>query len=151
VLSNPHDGFLMPINVTKSPWACDGVTMTSDEKQSLSRSATHHLNVSKAFFRALCDAIGELSIKASDLYSFRRLLIYVLADRKDDLYHLDAGVLDDLCNPDKVTGTIRLSVRIDSRHNDLLRDFRDYAEAKLYRPVSVAEAVRVCIYAVTSR
>jgi hypothetical protein len=107
--------------------------------------------VSKAFFYALCGAISERSMNTLELYSFRRLLTYVLAGRNDLLYRIDTGVLDDLCNAERVSGDIRLTVRIESKHNDLLRAFREDAEGKLGRPVSVAEAVRVCVFAVAGK
>jgi hypothetical protein len=123
--------------------------MSAEEERDQSRSATHHIKVSKAFFRALCGAISELSIRTSDLYSFRRLLTHVLASPGPPVYRVDAAILDRLCNTHEVNGGIHLTVRIESHHNDLLREFREHAEAQLGRPVSVAEAMRVCIFIVT--
>lgn len=125
--------------------------MTGDEAQDRSRNATHHIKVSKAFFRALCDAISEISISTLDLYSFKRLLIHVLANPSAPLFRVDTAVLDRLCDLEKLSGDIRLTVRIESGHNDLLREFREYAEAKLARPISVTEAMRVCVYTVTGK
>jgi len=86
-------------------------------------------------------------MKRLDLYSFRRLLGNVLASPLRPLYAVHTDLLEELCDGEKVSGDIHLTVRIDSRHNDLLREFRDHAESKLGRPVSVAEAMRVCVFA----
>jgi len=124
--------------------------MDGDDIHEPSRNATHHIRVSKAFFGALCAAISELSMNTLDLYSFKRLLTFVLASPDRPLLRLNTAVLNELCDAEKVTGDIRLTVRIESRHNDLLREFREHAEAKLGRPVSVTEAMRVCVHAVTA-
>jgi hypothetical protein len=125
--------------------------MDEDEVHERSRSATHHIKVSKAFFGALCGAICELSMQTDDLYSFRRLLSFVLANPVSPLFGTDSVVLDRLCDADKVNGNIHLTVRIESRHNDLLREFREHAEAQLGRPVSVAEAMLVCVHTVAAK
>lgn len=122
-----------------------------EENREAIRSATHHLRVSKPFFYALCGAICELSTQRHDLYSFRRLLGSVLVNPLRPLYAVNADVLDGLCQAESVSGDIHLTVRIDSRHNDLLREFREHAELQLGRPVSVAEAMRVCVFTITDK
>lgn len=123
--------------------------MVGEEVLHRSRFATHHLRVSKAFFSALCGAISEISMQTNELYSFRRLLTLVLANPVSPLFRMDRAVLDRLCNPETVNGNVHLTVRIESRYNDVLREFREHAEAELGRPVSVVEAIRVCVHAVT--
>lgn len=125
--------------------------MDGDGIQQRSRNATHHIRVSKAFFSALCGAISELSMYTLDLYSFKRLLTFVLTNPDAPLFRLNTAVLDDLCDIQKVSGHIRLTVRIESRHNDLLREFREHAEAQLGRGVSVTEAMRVCVHTIITK
>jgi len=48
--------------------------------------------------------------------------------------------------PDDLAGSVRINLRLDSRVNDRLREFREHAALLLGRPVSVAEAINACIY-----
>jgi hypothetical protein len=112
------------------------------------RSATHNLRVGHRFFGELCQALHTLSVQQSDLYSFRRLVARVLQDPAKPVCRLDAAVLDAICRPDQVHGRIRLALRIDSSTNDLLREFRELAAARLGRQVSVGEALAACLHAV---
>lgn len=110
--------------------------------------ATHRLQVNAATFRALSQALFNLSARELTTCSPRRLLTYVLNDVDRPLFGLSINELNGLCSPDALMGTVRVNVRIDSSVNDRLREFRDYAEQQLGRPVSVLEAVHACIYVI---
>ncbi|MDR3438808.1 hypothetical protein [Telmatospirillum sp.] len=108
--------------------------------------ATHRLQISEAAFKALILAIYHQSARELDICSPRRLLTAVLKDKENRLSRLDDQQLHRLCNCDVVTGRLAINIRIDSSVNGLMRSFRDHAERRLGRPVSVAEAVYVCSY-----
>lgn len=108
--------------------------------------ASHHLRMSPEMFRALALAIYTLSVRELETCSPRRLLTEVLNDPGKPIFKLSVRRLDATCRLDKIMGAVKLSVRIDSAANDRLREFREYAEGKLGRPVSVMEAVNVCIH-----
>ena len=107
--------------------------------------ASHHLRMNPEMFRALAFALYTLSVRQLETCSPRRLLTHVLNDPKLPIFRLNVKSLDETCRLDKLIGAVKLSVRIDSTTNDRLREFREYAEGKLGRPVSVVEAVNVCL------
>ncbi|MFD2780357.1 hypothetical protein ACFS32_03595 [Novosphingobium pokkalii] len=49
-------------------------------------------------------------------------------------------------SPRSLVGEVAINIRIDSRINDRLRDFRDDAGRKLGRSVSVIEAINACAH-----
>jgi|GEM_PF-4131967 len=108
--------------------------------------ATHRLQLSEAAFMALVLAIYHQSARDLGICSPRRLLTAVLKDKGNRLFRLDDGQLATLCNRDLVAGRLAINIRIDSSVNTLLRRFRDHAEHRLGRSVSVAEAVYACSY-----
>ena len=108
--------------------------------------ATHRLQISEATFNALMLAIYHQSLRDLDFCSPRRVLTAVLKDKENRLYRIDDAQLDRLCNYDAVTGDLQVNIRIDSSINGLMRRFREHAEHRLGRPVSVAEAVHACSF-----
>jgi hypothetical protein len=54
--------------------------------------------------------------------------------------------LDGICRHDALVGEVAVNIRIDSRVNDRLRDFRDDAGRRLGRSVSVIEAINACAH-----
>ena len=107
--------------------------------------ASHHLRMNAETFRALAEALYKMSARDLQTCSPRRFLTAVLSDPKAKVFGLKTKKLDKLCQLEKLTGAVKLSIRIDSATNDRLRELREYAEAKLGRPISVLEAVYVCI------
>ena len=112
--------------------------------------ATHRVHVNALTFRALSEALFNISVLEHVTCSPRRLLTKVLTDPDNHIFNLSVNELEEICNADTLIGTIRLNIRIDSIVNDRLREFREYAEAQLGRPASVLEAINACIY-VTNR
>lgn len=107
--------------------------------------ASHHLRMNAETFRALAEALYKMSAKDLQTCSPRRFLTQVLTDPKAKAFALKTKKLDKLCQLEKLTGAVKLSIRIDSATNDRLRELREHAERELGRPVSVLEAVYVCI------
>jgi len=108
--------------------------------------ATHRLQFSEAAFKALMLAIYYQSMRDLSICSPRGLLTAVLKDTENRLFRVDDGQLARLCNSDAVAGGVILHIRIDRSVNLLMRRFRDHAERRLGRPVSVAEAVHACSF-----
>jgi len=108
--------------------------------------ATHRLQISEAAFKALVLAIYHQSMRDLSICSPRRLLTAVLKDTENRLFRLDDRQLARLCNSDVVAGRLVINVRIDQSANTRMRRFRDHAERRLGRPVSVAEAVHACSF-----
>lgn len=108
--------------------------------------ATHRLHLSEAAFKALALAIYHQSMRDLGICSPRRLLTEVLKDKENRLSRLDDGQLARLCNCDAVAGRLVINIRIDQSVNIAMRRFRDHAERRLGRPVSVAEAVHACSF-----
>lgn len=112
------------------------------------KSATHNLHVSYRFFETICRAINMLSVQQHELYSLRRLVMRILGNPGRPLYTLDNKTLEAICQPHRVSGGVRLTLRIDSAANDRLREFREHAEHSLGRPVSVGEALLACAHVI---
>ena len=109
--------------------------------------ATHRLYISEAAFKSLVLAIYHLSVREFDICSPRRLLTEVLKGAESPLSRLDDGQLNRVCDSSVVSGRLRVTIRLDSSVNDLMREFRENAEYRLGRSISVAEAVYACSYA----
>ena len=108
--------------------------------------ATHRLHISEAAFRSLVLAIYHVSVRERDICSPRRLLTVVLNAPENPIFQLENSLLNRLCDSDVVAGQLQINIRIDSAVNDQMRLFREHAERRLSRPVSVAEAVYACSY-----
>lgn len=108
--------------------------------------ATHRLHISEAAFRSLVLAIYHVSVRERDICSPRQLLTAVLNAPESPLLQLEGNLLNRLCDSDVVAGRLQINIRIDSAVNDQMRLFREHAELRLGRPVSVAEAVYACSY-----
>lgn len=108
--------------------------------------ATHRLQISEAAFKALVLAIYRQSLRDLDFCSPRGVLTAVLKDEEDRLSRLDDRQLDKVCDVGAVEGPLRVNIRLDSSINDLMRRFREHAELRLGRSISVAEAVHACSY-----
>jgi len=108
--------------------------------------ATHRLLLSEAAFKALVLAIYHQSMRDLAICSPRGLLTAVLKDTENRLFRLDDRQLARLCNSDVVAGRLVINVRIGQSANVRMRRFRDHAERRLGRPVSVAEAVHACSF-----
>lgn len=122
-----------------------------EHQKASAAQATHRLHVNQRVFRALSEALFNLSVRELATCSPRRLLTHVLKDPDRPLFRLKNNELDGICNPDTLIGSVRINIRIDSSANDLLREFRDYAEKQLGRPVSVLEAIHACVYVVNGQ
>ncbi|MDE1918296.1 MAG: hypothetical protein KGJ57_20460 [Sphingomonadales bacterium] len=59
--------------------------------------------------------------------------------------------MDAVCRAEILTGRVKVNIRVDSSVNDRIREFREYAQRRLGRPVSVIEAVNACAYAMNGR
>ena len=108
--------------------------------------ATHHLHINAVVFRALSLALHNLSVRELEIYSPRRLVTHVLEHPENLIFQLPVDVLNRICRPDDLAGSVRINLRLASRVNDRLREFREHAALLLGRPVSVAEAINACIY-----
>lgn len=119
----------------------------SGDSNRLQAQTAHRLMMSPTSFGALSLAIHNLSVRELELCSPRRLLTSVLQDGDAPLLRLSVNELERICHPDSLTGKVKLNIRVDSSVNDRLREFREHAERRLGRPVSVIEAVNACAYA----
>jgi len=123
---------------------------SGDIKGSKAQTA-HRLMMNPSTFKALSLAIHNLSVRELELSSPRRLLTSVLQDDGRLLLGLSINELDAICHADRLAGQVKLNIRVDSSVNDQLRQFREYAEQRLGRPVSVIEAVNACVYAMNDQ
>jgi hypothetical protein len=123
---------------------------SEDSKSSKSQTA-HRLMMSPTTFKSLSLAIHNLSMRELELCSPRRLLTSVLEDGDGPLLQLSINELDAVCRAENLTGRVKVNIRIDSSINDRIREFREYAQRRLGRPVSVIEAVNACAYAMNGR
>lgn len=110
--------------------------------------AAHRVRMNPATFRAMSLALFNLSVRELQTCSPRRLLTHVLTEPNRSIFNVNINELDELCNPDRLTGTVRVNIRLDSAVNDRLRKFREQAERQLGRPVSVLEAINACIHVI---
>lgn len=101
-----------------------------------------------ATFRAMSEALFNLSVRELETFSPRRMLTHVLSNPANPLFKLEFSELDRICNADTLMGSIRVNIRLDSSINDRLREFREHAEQLLGRSVSVLEAIQACIYVI---
>jgi len=108
--------------------------------------ATHRLQISEAAFRELALAIYHQSLRDFAFSSPRQVITAVLNAPENRLYQLDDAQLDQICDIDVVEGRLRVNIRLDSNTNDRMRSFRDHAEHRLGRPVSVVEAIHACSF-----
>lgn len=106
------------------------------------------VRMNPATFRALSLALFNLSVRELQTCSPRRLLTHVLSDPQRSIFKLKINDLDELCNLESLSGTVRVNIRLDSSVNDCLREFRENAEGQLGRSVSVLEAINACIYVI---
>jgi len=127
------------------------VESKAEHRKASPAQATHRLHVSQCAFRTLSEALFNLSVRELATCSPRRLLTHVLKDPDRPLFKLKINELDGICRPDTLIGSVRINIRIDSSANDLLREFREYAEKQLGRPVSVLEAIHACVYVVNGQ
>lgn len=102
--------------------------------------------MSPAAFRALSLALHNLSSRELELCSPRRLLSTVLSSSREEIFHIALSDLERVCHHDALVGQVAINIRIDSRINDRLRDFRDDAGRRLGRSVSVIEAINACAH-----
>jgi len=102
--------------------------------------------MSPAAFRALSLALHNLSSRELELCSPRRLLTTVLSSSGREIFDIPLSDLDGICRHDALIGEVAINIRVDSRINDRLRDFRDEAGRRLGRSVSVIEAINACAY-----
>lgn len=119
--------------------------LSGDSHHPRSQTA-HRLKMSPAAFRALSLALHNLSSRELELCSPRRLLTTVLSSSRREIFHIPLSKLDGICRHDALVGEVAINIRIDSRINDRLRDFRDDAGRKLGRSVSVIEAINACAH-----
>ncbi|KUR74240.1 hypothetical protein AQZ50_18215 [Novosphingobium sp. Fuku2-ISO-50] len=54
--------------------------------------------------------------------------------------------MEAICRHDALIGEVQVNIRVDSKINDRLRDFRDEAGRRLGRSVSVIEAINACAH-----
>lgn len=127
------------------------VDSKAEHRKASPAQATHRLHLNQRAFRALSEALFNLSVRELATCSPRRLLTHVLKDPDQSLFKLKINELDRICRPDTLIGPVRINIRIDSSANDLLREFREYAEKQLGRPVSVLEAIHACVYVVNGQ
>lgn len=114
-----------------------------------SAQAAHRVHMNPAMFRAMSQALFNLSVRELETFSPRRMLTHVLSEPGNPVFKLEINELDRICNSDLLAGSIRVNIRVDSSINDRLREFREYAEQQLGRSVSVLEAIYACIYVVS--
>jgi hypothetical protein len=127
------------------------VESKAEHRKASPAQATHRLHLNPIAFRALSEALFNLSVRELATCSPRRLLTHVLKDPDRPVFRLGVKELDGICNSDTLIGSVRINIRIDSSINDLLREFREYAEKQLGRPVSVLEAIHACVYVVNGQ
>lgn len=113
-----------------------------------SAQAVQRVYMNPSTFRAMSLALFNLSVRELVTCSPRRMLTHALSDPKISTCMFNISELNEVCNLEALTGTIRVNIRIDSSVNDRLREFREHAEQKLARPVSVLEAINACIYVI---
>ncbi|WP_156427429.1 hypothetical protein [Novosphingobium sp. Fuku2-ISO-50] len=118
---------------------------TRDNHQPRSQTA-HRLKMSPAAFRALSLALHNLSSRELELCSPRRLLTTVLTSSGYEIFHIPLNQLEAICRHDALIGEVQVNIRVDSKINDRLRDFRDEAGRRLGRSVSVIEAINACAH-----
>lgn len=114
----------------------------------LPAQTAHRIQMNRATFQAMSLALYNLSVTKLETCSPRRMLTHVLTQASSPLFKLDIKALEDICQPEPLSGSVRVNIRLDSVVNDRLREFREYAEQKLGRPVSVLEAINACIYVI---
>lgn len=117
--------------------------MVADDGQGVPQAA-HRLLISDAAMRTLIEAVYRHSLQEMTFASVRQVVTAVLKDPANRLFRLDLAQLHEACEASQVEGAHKITIRLDSSVNDLLRDFRDHAEMCLGRPVSVAEAIHAC-------
>jgi hypothetical protein len=102
--------------------------------------------MSPAAFRALSLALHHLSSRELEFCSPRRLLTTVLTSAGGEIFHIPLRDLERICHHDALVGEVPVNVRVDSRINDRLRDFREEASRRLGRSISVIEAINACAH-----
>jgi hypothetical protein len=118
---------------------------TGDSQLTRSQTA-HRLKMSPAAFRALSLALHHLSSRELEFCSPRRLLTTVLTSAGGEIFHIPLRDLERICHHDALVGEVPVNVRVDSRINDRLRDFREEASRRLGRSISVIEAINACAH-----
>ena len=101
-------------------------SMTSGEDR-LPQTA-HRLRMNPAMFETLALALFNLTVRELKIFSPRRLVAQALTGPNTAVFKLKDAELEKICDSGNLSGAIRINIRIDSRTNDRLREFREFAE-----------------------